>query len=273
MKIFKRKHLVHYLPIVGCVATGITYVGIGVIALLSFFQIRDGGADESSMLVVLNDFLLGKILIVIILTGTACYIVWRFYEAFNDPYQYGSDFKGVAKRVGIALSTVADMLIVYAAVRVLLGTANISANGQPVEERAMTKAMLDDGKGWIIITIGCVMLATAFIQLLYGGTKGYKERVNDHYLNPALRKVFHGLGLTGYAARGIILAITGFFFLKAGISNDANVVVNTDKAFDFVGDHIGHIFFILLAVGTICYGFFMFGLGITYKAGKQPRRR
>lgn len=269
MKIFKRKHLAHYLPILGCGATGITYAGIGIIALLSFFKVRDGGADESSMLVVLNDFLLGKILVFIIVGGTLCYICWRFYEAFTDPYRYGSDFRGRAKRFGIALSTVADMMIVYAAVRVLLGTAKIQANGQPVEERAMTQALLDDGRGWLIIAIGIVILVTALVQLLYGGTKGYKERVNDHYLNPTLLKIFHGLGLTGYAARGIILAITGFFFLKAGISNDANVVVNTDKAFDFVGDHIGHIFFIALALGTVSYGLFMFALGITYRAGKH----
>lgn len=269
MKIIKRKQLVHYLPIFGCLATGITYTGIGIIALLSFFQLRDGGADESSMLMVLNDFILGKVAILIILAGTACYIFWRLYETVTDPYHYGSDWKGAARRAGIALSTVADMLIVYAAVRVLLGTAGIQTNGQPIEERAAAQALLDNGRGWIIITTGCITVATALVQLLYGGTKGYKERVNDHFFNKTTRKVFHALGLTGYAARGIILAIIGFFFLKAGLSNDPKVIVNTDKAFDFVGDHIGHIFFIALALGTVSYGLFMFVLGITYKPGKR----
>jgi hypothetical protein len=42
--------------------------------------------------------------------------------------------------------------------------------------------------------------------------------------------------------------------------------VNTDKAFDFIGDQVGHVYFILVAVGTIFYGLFMFALGITYDA-------
>lgn len=265
----KRKQLVHYLPVIGCAATGMTYLGIGIIALLSFFQLRDGGADETSMLVVLNDFIVGKIVVLIILAGTLCYVLWRIYETITDPYQYGNDYKGLARRAGIALSTVADLLIVYAGIRVLIGVTDVQANGQPLEERAFTRALLDNGQAWIVLTIGCVTFITALIQLLYGVTKGYKERVNDRSFSTTSRTIFNVLGLAGYVARAVILGIIGFFFFYAGISNDSEVVVNTDKAFDFIGDHVGHVFFILLAAGTMSYGLFMFALGITYKPGRK----
>ena len=41
----KKKTLIHYLPVYGCIATGIIYAGIGIIAILSFLKIRHGGAD------------------------------------------------------------------------------------------------------------------------------------------------------------------------------------------------------------------------------------
>jgi hypothetical protein len=264
----KRKAFIHYLPEFGSMATGTLYLGIGIIALLSFFKVRKGGADESSMMMVLNDFVIGKILIVLILAGTACYVAWRIYEVITDPYRYGRSWKGVAKRAGIALSTTTDALVLIAGVRVLLGIGEIQSDGQPVEERAMTGSLLDGGNEWVVILLGLAILATAVVQLIYGFTRGYRERVDEHDFKGPLKTIFHLLGLYGYGARGLLLGVIGFFFLKAGLLRDAEVVVNTDKAFDFIGDNAGHAAFIIVAAGTIAYGCFMFALGFTYKAKK-----
>src|SRR5690349_16528061 len=97
-------------------------------------------------------------------------------------------------------------------------------------------------------------------------TRGYRERGNDRHFSRWAKNVFHVLALYGYGTRGTILFIVGFFFVKAGVVHAADIVVNTDKAFDFIGDHIGGAFFIIAAIGTIAYGCFMFALGITYNS-------
>lgn len=51
---------------------------------------------------------------------------------------------------------------------------------------------------------------------------------------------------------------------QTGIAGNSRHVVNTGKAFDFIGDHVGHLPFIIVAIGTIAYGLFMFGFGIYY---------
>jgi hypothetical protein len=266
----RQRTLIHYLPVYGSIATGIIYVSIGVIAILSFLKLREGGADESSMLAILNDYIAGKIFIGIILLGTVSYITWRIYEAITDPYGYGKNTSGLAKRTGIALSTIADGLIVYAAIRVLLGIGNIQTDGQPAEERMMVSNMLQHSLGnAFVIATGSIILATAIVQLLYGVTRGYKERVDIAHFSKIIKNTIHFLAWTGYVARGIILGITGFFFVKAGVLENARHVVNTDKAFDFIGDNIGHLYFILVAAGTICYGLFMFALGIAYDVDKD----
>ena len=58
-----------YLAMYGCISTGMVYGAVGVIAILSFLKIKQGGADEGSLLVYLNDYLVGKIFIWIILVG------------------------------------------------------------------------------------------------------------------------------------------------------------------------------------------------------------
>jgi hypothetical protein len=265
-----RKKIIHFLPVYGCIATGIIYAAIGVIALLSFFKVRHGGADESSMMAILNEYIIGKIFMWLILLGTGCYVVWRFYETIKDPYDYGNKISGLVKRTGIALSTVADILIVYATTRVLLGSGNYQADGQPREEREMVDNLLQQDYGQpLVIGIGIVYLATAVIQLIYGITRGYRERLDIEHLSKRWRNTVHVLAWAGYFGRGIILGIIGFFFTKAGWVENAQLIVNTDKAFDFIGDHVGHVYFILLAVATFCYGVFMFIQALKYDTDKD----
>jgi hypothetical protein len=266
----KNRKMINILPAYGSIATGIIYAAIGVIAILSFLKFRHGGADESSLLIILNDSLAGKLLIWLLLLGTVCYILWRFYETITDPYDYGATMKGFARRTGIALSSVADILIVYAAIRVLLGTSHIQSDGQPKEEQQLVHNILQQNYGkWFVIGLGLVYLITSIIQFIYGITRGYRERVNIEHRSALIRNTVHVLAWAGYFARGIILGIIGFFFVKAGVVENARFVVNTDKAFDFIGDHIGHVYFILIAIGTICYGLFMMTQGIAYDTDKD----
>jgi hypothetical protein len=264
------RSIIHYFPIYGCISTGLIYATVGVIALLSFFRVREGGADESSMLAILNDYFLGKIFIWIILTGTLCYVIWRFYEAFSDPYEYGTQPSGIVKRISICLSTVADIMIAYTAIRVLLGTGRIMLNGEPKEERATAASVLHQSWGdEVLVLVGLFVMVTAAAQLFYGVTRGYRERISLDNFSKGVRIVTHWMAWSGYIARGIILGIIGFFLMKAGITRNAEVVVNTDKAFDFIGDHVGHLSFILVAMGTFCYGIFMFIMGFAYDTDKD----
>jgi hypothetical protein len=268
--LLRRKQIFHYFPVYGSITTGLIYVSVGVIALLSFFKVRHGGADESSMLAIINDFVIGKMFIVIILLGTLCFVIWRFYEAITDPYEYGRSISGIAKRIGICVSTIVDIMIAVTAMRVLLGANHIMLNGEPKEEQEMVGAMLEDSWGaTTVILLGSVIIIVAAAQLWYGVTKGYKERIDlDHFSKP-VQTITHGLAWIGYIARAVILGIIGFFLIKSGATSDAKVVVNTDKAFDFIGDHVGHFYFIAVAMGTICYGAFMFVLGIAYNIDKK----
>lgn len=270
MSINVKSTFFQYLPIYGCISMGLSYIGVGTIATLSFLKVREGGADESSMLAILNEAILGKILLWIIMVGTACYIVWRIFEAVTDPYGYGKNFGGLGKRLGIALSTVADLLIVYAAIKVLLGIGDIRQSGEPYEEREFISKVLTESWGASAVTaMGVVVVMAAVVQIFYGVKGGYKERLDISHYSKAAKAIIHFLAWVGFCSRGIIVGITGFFLLKAAFFNESAYVVNTDKAFDFIGDQVGHVYFILVALGTICYGIFMIVNGITYDHDKD----
>lgn len=265
----KIRYLLRFLPMSGCFATGLTYAAIGTIALLSYLQIVDGGADETSLVDNLLHYKVGKVVVFIILGGSVNYMIWRIYESLYDPYGYGKGIKGILLRLGIGLSTVADGLIVYSVLHILYGT-KAKQIGPLAEERQLMEHVLNQSWGSAcLIGIGGTILITAVVLMYYGCARGYKERLEIDYFHSSLIQVVHGLALIGFVARSTILGIIGFFYLKAGILSKAQYVKNTDKAFDFIGDHVGHMWFIVIAIGTICYGIFTFTLGFAYDVDKD----
>jgi UPF0716 family protein affecting phage T7 exclusion len=246
-------------------ATGIVYIMLGVIAILSLLGLKHGGADEASLLKFLEHVPFGKVIIGLILAGMVGYIIWRMYEAINDPYAYGRQWKGIVIRLITAFSAVSDALIGWPALESLLGMSTASESGNPEAERQMFDKVMETSSGvWLVALIGLVTSITAVVQFIYVVREAYEERIDFQKLTPVMQKAIHGLSYAGHIARGTILGIMGFFMLKAAFTKNAHHIVNTDKAFDFIGDDVSHVVFALVALGTICYGFFMLAMGYYY---------
>jgi len=253
------------LTLVGCFSTGVIYVSIGVIAILSFLKLKDGGADESSFFVQLNGFAVGRIVNWAIVIGAICFIVWRFYEAIKDPHDRGNDAKAILLRTGAGFSSAADAFIAVSALSVTFGSSNIPVSGQPIQQRHIVDRLLQVNSGPAIITAtGAIILITSLVLLFYGFSSRFTEAVRSKDFSRRQKLAVHIIAYAGYFARGVILGIIGFFYIKSAIESNARYVVNTDKAFDFIGDHIGHPWFILVAIGTVSYGVYMFVLGLYY---------
>jgi hypothetical protein len=260
----KRK-LLKALTLIGCFSTGIIYGSIGVIAILSFFKLKNGGADENSFFVLLDGFVLGRVLNWVLIFGAGCFIVWRFYEAFADPHKVGNDTKAILLRVGGAFSSGADAFIAFSVLQATFSGEKAPISGEPTQQRTMVAGLLETGWGRVVImVVACVVLLTALVLVFYGLSKRFTEAIRATDFSKRWTYVVHGIAYLGYLSRGVILGVIGFFFLKAAIKRNSIYVVNTDKAFDFIGDNIGGVALLFIALGTICYGLYLFVLGLHY---------
>ena len=273
MRVYRgKKKLLKTLTLVGCFSTGIIYSSIGVIALLSFLRLKKGGADESSFFVLLNEFIAGRILNWLIIIGALCFIIWRFYEALKDPYHVGKDTNGILLRTGTACSSAADAFIVLSALRATFDQHKAPLTGEPTQQKHMVAHLLQFHWGQTaVLLIGVIILVTAVVLVLYGLSKRFTEAIRADHFNKKQKSIVHAIAYAGYFSRGVILLITGFFLVKSAIKNKSTYIVNTDKAFDFIGDHIGHPWFILIALGTMLYGGYMFVLGLNYDVSGAKR--
>lgn len=255
---------VYKLARAGAVAIGIVYTLVGVVALLSLMQVRRGGAEEASVIALMDKIPMGRVVIALIFLGLVAFIIWKFYNAIKDPYGYGSHFKGTGKRLGIAAGGLAYGTIALSAVKAFLDLTN-ATHGSPQDQRLMVAQIFDWSAGeWIVAIFGAGVALTGLAQFVYVIRRGYREKISVSTISTTKKRIIAFLAWSGHFARGTILLIIAFFLIKASLESEPSEVVNTDKAFNFLGDEVGHWSFVLVAVGTICYGFYMFFLSRYY---------
>jgi hypothetical protein len=260
----KYKPYVEKLARYGCYSISAVYILVGLMAILSFLGIAEDDADEERIVDVILELPMGEVLLAIMIAGLIGYIIWRVYEAYTDPYNFGNDKKGIIKRTGIALSAAGYLMIAFAAGQILIQGGG--GNGEEDQQSLVAQVLEFPAGAWLIGMVGAVTGFAGLIQFKYVAGGDYIKRVNLHSMPDWLETTTHVLAWAGYVARGIILAIIGYFLISAGIQSDPEEVGDTDTAFDFIGDFgtIGHIVFIAVALGTIGYGLFMIINGYYY---------
>jgi hypothetical protein len=261
--------LVRYLALSGSIAIGLVYIGIGTIAMLSLLRLKDGGADEDSMLEFLTELLAGWVLVWSILLGMVCYIAWRLYEAIANPFHEPATAKGIITRIGTALSSVAYAIIALSAIQALLG---IALEGDGVEEqRLLIEEVLDwRGGTWLVGATGVLVGITGLLEFYHVVRRLYVPRLSMQRLSRMGQRLVHSLAWYGHFSRGTILLIMSYFLVLGAIHADPEEVVNTDKAFNFIGESLlGHPLFVIVAIGTVAYGVFMILQGIYMKWEKD----
>jgi hypothetical protein len=267
--IYRLKRKARPLARFGCASIGTVYVIVGVLALLALAGQLPGMADEDRMLRVVDDLPGGSLLIWGIAIGLFGYIGWRLIEAIADPYDFGSHLKGYAIRTGIVLSAVAYGVIAVSAARFALGNGNDGNEADAGEERQqllVAQVLEWPGGPWLVGIAGTIVGVMALLQVVLIVRRSYTLEIDLDSRAPATRYGIHILAWYGYAARGVILAVFGYFLIAAAWRREPGRVGDTDTAFDTIGGGtIGDLAFLLVALGTVAYGLFMYASALFYE--------
>jgi hypothetical protein len=240
-----------------------------VIALLSLMGLKDGGADEDSLLELLNSVIVGKILLWLILLGILCYMIWRVFEAITDPLGFGTTFKGISRRLGIVCAAAAYGVVAWSGIQAMIGMED-DAEGFEEQRHFIADILTWSGGAWIVGIAGVMVGITGLLEFRYVLKGDHKPQLDIEHLSKTKRFVVQALAWAGHLARAIILSIIGYSLVRGAVFSDAEETVNTDKAFNFIGESmLGHPLFVLVALGTICYGIYMMVYGAYLRFDKN----
>ena len=255
----------------GLSAKGVLYVALGLLAI----QTAAGSASTESVsrrgaieLVAGQPF--GQWLLGIFAVGLAALAIWQAILACTgDPVQ-GGETKDRLKSGGKAVIYGATAATAFAILLANLGTSaggaisgavgTAGAGGDATEQQAATVVMGWPGGPWMLALLGAAVLATAAYQLYaHAWNRKFMNRLNRRRMSAQLEAGVERAGRTGYAARSIVLAIVGTFFLVAAVRHDPQEAVGLSGTLRTLAQQTwGQAALWLVAVGLFLFGCFCF---------------
>jgi hypothetical protein len=195
----------------GFAARGFMYMLVG------FLAVWWGRAEDASGALRFLNRGVGKGVLVAMAVGFAFYALWRLLGAWMDSEGHGSDRKGVAIRLGRAGSGLVYLGFAYTAARLAIAGGGGQGSGERAREGAATALSLPGGQA---------LLALAAIALLLGGGYQFVKAARGKFFrhldpNAANSAWVQLTGRAGYAARGIVFLVIGYFVGLAALHERA----------------------------------------------------
>lgn len=204
---------------IGFAARGIMYLLIGWLAL------RLGRAEGSSGALEYISSGGGRILLWLMALGFVAYGIWRLAEAALDTEGHGKDTKGLAARIGGAVSGVIHLSLALYAMRLASGGPQDGGSGG-AESGARTAMQLPGGQ--TLLTIAAVILiGVGLYQFVKAAKAGFLKRLAAE---AAHKDWVKWVGRAGYAARGAVFLVMGVLLWQAARSGNAAAAGGPDEA-------------------------------------------
>jgi multisubunit Na+/H+ antiporter MnhB subunit len=244
----------------GLSAKGAVYCITGILAFMAAFQIgnateKDAGKREIFKTIEEQPF--GMWLIAAIGVGLVFFCFWRFFQAIRDTEHKGSDVKGLGKRLAYLFSGIAYSGLALYAIKYFLNQQKSSGGGS---RQRLVQDILEKPLGQVLVVVLALIIAGVGIYQLYFAISGkYKKYVESSGLKHEYKSLILRSGKVGHIARGIVWLIIAWLFMKAALQNNSNEVGGADTAFHWLKTSpFGSYLLGAVAVGLICYGFYMF---------------
>ena len=238
---------------IGYATKGIVYVVIGVLAVRAAFNV--GGSTEGARGAILEigSQPFGRILLALTAAGLFGYSLWRFIAAGVDPDRDGSDAKGIAKRLGYAVSGGVYLGLSIWAARIALGGG--SGNGGGSEDAWTAKIMAQPFGVWLVALVGAVIVAVGLHHFYRAYSARFMRRYDHGAMNQRQRLWARRLGRFGLSARGVTFVIIGGFLIQAARQSDPSETGGLPEALRTLEQQAyGPWLLGIVAVGFVAYG-------------------
>lgn len=229
--------------------TTLTRLGFATRGLLylviAFLILRTGRAEDPAGALRYLGESGRQLLLGVMAAGLIGYGIWRLSDAAFDIERHGTDRHGTLERVGAAASGVVHLFLAWQAIRLMQGAAS---SGDTTQEGAQTALSLPGGS-FLVMLGGLVLVSVGILQLV----KAVKAKFLE-YLDPAVARQpwAQWSGRIGYAARGLVFMITGYFLLRAGFEEQGEAAGGMDKALAWLSSPWD----VVVAVGLLGFGIF-----------------
>lgn len=236
----------------GYAAKGAVYILVGVIAAAAAFSGGGETAGASGAFASIADSTIGRVALGLIAFGFVGYVVWSFVRAALNPE---NDSGG--KRVFFVITGIIHAALAFQAGRLALdgGGAQAAASGGSGGGSEWTATLMEQPFGpWLVAIVGLAVALYGLHQIW----DAWRIDLDDHLALSSMgadtRTWTVRFSRFGLAARGVVLAIVGGFFVVAGLQSDPSEARGVDGALEMMEGTpwlLG-----VIALGLVAYGLY-----------------
>lgn len=236
----------------GYAAKGVVYVVIGVLALRVAFG--EGGqltSGEGAIHTIAQQPF-GRILLGLIVVGLIGYVIWRFVQSVLDVENYGTDAKGIFKRIALGISAITYGSLAWYSWSILSG----SGGGGGSSTQSKTAELMSQPWGlWLVGLLGVIVFGYGLRQFYRSYDASFMDKVAHHEMSRTEKTWGERVGRLGLAARGVVFVMMGTFFVQAAWTANPNEARGLDGALgELATQPYGPWLLGLVAAGLAAYG-------------------
>ncbi len=243
---------VKLLARIGLAAIGAVYMLVGILALQLAAGRRGGGApDQQSVLQQIQAAPMGRLILGLVAAGLLGYLAWRLTEAFADMEGEGSEPAGLARRAGHAVNGV-----IYGGIGLQAGMLALGRGGAGAGQEEWTARLMALPLGrWLVGLGGLAVIGCGLYQFFAAWARRYREQLAYEQVRAEERRWLDPLSVAGLIAHGVVLALTGGFFVQAAYSFNAEEAQGLGGALDEIARQpFGPWLLGAVALGLVGYG-------------------
>jgi hypothetical protein len=245
----------------GIVARGVLYLVLGFLAIqFARGEVGSEEVNQTGAFAKVAEQPFGKFLLVAMTAGLAAMTLWRLIQTFvGDPVE-GDETKD---RIEYFVKAVIYGFLTFTAAKITIDNWSAPAGGTTAtqgagdgqqQEAASTLFDLPAGV-WLVGGLGVALIAVALYQ-------AYQHVVNTEFMDrisPPGRtaKAIEVLGRAGYAARSVVLTMSGIFFIVAAAQHDPSESKGISGSLQELAENSwGRILLWATALGLFLFGIY-----------------
>ncbi|WP_421734154.1 DUF1206 domain-containing protein [Cellulomonas sp.] len=238
----------------GYAVSGVLHILIGVLALRVALGSGAQQADQSGALGTIAATPFGSVVLWFSVVAFLALGAWQVAKAIHgSPSGAGSG--GAGERAKAAGRAVVYLALALTALSFARGGGS-SSSAQTADTTA--KLMGAPGGRLLVAALGLAIVGVGAYHVYKGAKKKFLEdlhRLPSGAAGPVVRR----LGVVGYVAKGVALAIVGVLFVTAAAQADPSKATGLDGALHTLRDQpAGVVLLVIVALGFVAYGVYSF---------------